>query len=256
MFANTRSAHKGQLYPVTETNNLVQRVEHNAEKEKSMSRKKANVEVLPAFTDREKNEYVKLTEKITTTQMKADGLARTIAGALYTIRQKKLYMIDGYKNVYEYAGEKHGISRGTCNDAIKVFERFSNPDTKQIDEEWAGFAWRALIMIKGLTDDEIKEMGITPETSSTAIKKMLDERKAIEDGSKTDNVSEEQEDKQEENAPSDEVEVSESEREEPNSFPQHELHLSDLNGIEELTQFFLENWDAILNSDYDVLVTK
>lgn len=221
-----------------------------------MARKKQNMEVLPAFTDKEKNEYVKLTEKITSTQMKADGLARTIAGALYTIRQKKLYMIDGYKNVYEYAGEKHGISRGTCNDAIKVFERFSNPDTKQIDEEWAGFAWRALIMIKGLTDEEIKEMGITPETSSTAIKKMLDERKAIEDGGKTDNIGEELEDGKEENASSDEVSVSESEREEPNSFPQHELHLSDLNGIEELTQFFLENWDAILNSEYDILVTK
>lgn len=219
-----------------------------------MARKKSNVEVIPAFTEKEKNEYQKLTERITATQIKADGLARTIAGALYTIRQKKLFMIDGYKNVYEYADAKHGISRGTCNDAIKVFERFSDPDTKQIAEEWSGFAWRALIMIKGLTDEEIDEMGITAETSSTAIKEMLNAKKALEDGS-AEEQSEQGEEVETEQSEQHE-EVAEDNADEPHSFPQIELHLSDLAGIEELTQYFKEHWEDIVNSEYDVVVTK
>ena len=108
--------------------------------------KKTNIEIIPAFTNDEKKLYKKLTDVITATQSKADGLARTISGALWEIKEKKLYMVDGYKNIYDYSAEMHGISRGTTSDAINTFARFRDPDTKQIDSKYADFAWRSLMM--------------------------------------------------------------------------------------------------------------
>ena len=58
-----------------------------------MANRKNNVEIIPAFTNDEKKLYKKLTDVITATQSKADGLARTISGALWEIKEKKLYMV-------------------------------------------------------------------------------------------------------------------------------------------------------------------
>lgn len=126
------------------------------------------------FSNNEISQFAELGQKINTAQKQADGLARTIAGALYAIQAKKLYEIESYKNIYEYAEQTHGISRGTCSDAINVFKRFGDKDNKtELLPEWQDYAFRSLIMMKKLDDDTIGRLQLTPTTISKEIKQRI-----------------------------------------------------------------------------------
>lgn len=126
------------------------------------------------FSSNEISQFAELGTKINTAQKQADGLARTIAGALYAIQVKKLYEIESYKNIYEYAEQTHGISRGTCSDAINVFKRFGDKDNKtELLPEWQAYAFRALIMMKNVTDDTLARLEITPILTSKEIKQRI-----------------------------------------------------------------------------------
>lgn len=126
------------------------------------------------FSSNEISQLATLGAKINDAQKQADGLARTIAGALYAIKAKKLYEIESYKNIYEYAEQTHGISRGTCSDAINVFKRFGDKDNKtELLPEWQAYAFRALIMMKNVTDDTIARLEITPSLTSKEIKQRI-----------------------------------------------------------------------------------
>lgn len=128
-----------------------------------------------SFSPAEIAEYSELTVKIEGAQKQADGLARTIAGALSRIKSRKLYEYQGYKNIYEYGEQRHGIARGTVSDAINVYERFQNPDNKgTLLPEFEPFAWRALIMLKSIPDnDSIHKLGITYDMKSAEIKQRV-----------------------------------------------------------------------------------
>ena len=222
-----------------------------------MANRKNNVEIIPAFTNDEKKLYKKLTDVITATQSKADGLARTISGALWEIKEKKLYMVDGYKNIYDYSSEVHGISRGTTSDAINTFARFRDPDTKQIDSKYADFAWRSLIMMKSLSDEEIISLGITSTMNSTEIKHLLDAKKQLE-APKQDEAPKHDEAQTPDIDAVSNINVSRetSDGEPADVFPTITINLSKFDSVESLTEYFREHWDGIMNSEYDVLVTK
>ena len=222
-----------------------------------MANRKNNVEIIPAFTNDEKKLYKKLTDVITATQSKADGLARTISGALWEIKEKKLYMVDGYKNIYDYSSEVHGISRGTTSDAINTFARFRDPDTKQIDSKYADFAWRSLIMMKSLSDEEIISLGITSTMNSTEIKRLLDTKKQLEAPKKDEAPKQDEAQTPDIDAISN-INVSRetSDGEPADVFPTITINLSKFDSVESLTEYFREHWDGIMNSEYDVLVTK
>lgn len=121
--------------------------------------------------------YQSCTNAIRNAQGKADGLARTIAKSLTRLADTKAYEAGGYKNIYDYSAEEHGISRGTTSDAINVFRTFANESHEEIAEEWKPYAWSVLIMLKKYDEpDKLVEMlGITPETTRAEVKKKLDE---------------------------------------------------------------------------------
>ena len=224
-----------------------------------MANRKSNIEIIPAFTNDEKKLYKKLTDIIITTQSKADGLARTISGALWEIKEKKLFMVDGYKNIYDYSSEVHGISRGTTSDAINTFARFRDPDTRQIDSKYADFAWRSLIMMKSLSDEEIVSLGITSTMNSTEIKCLLDARKQLEAPKKDEAPKQDEAPAQTPDIDAiSNINVSRetSDGEPADVFPTITINLSKFDSVESLTEYFREHWDGIMNSEYDVLVTK
>lgn len=213
------------------------------------------------WTENDKAKYAELTDTIKACQNSADGLARTVAGALSEIKKKELFMLEGYKNIYEYANTVHGISRGTTSDAINTFDRFQKDGA--IDSKYAGFAWRSLIMLKNYTDEEILEMGITVEMNSTQIKKVLEARKeaekAIEEKNKLEVAPEsaEQEAKPETTEQFDASnEKEESEIPEAgDSFPTVTIH-TEGKTIKELSKEIEKYLAQIQNSEVDVVLTK
>lgn len=144
-----------------------------------MANKKSKAMLTRSFSTAELSDYAQLTVAIEGAQKQADGLARTIAGALSRVKARKLYEIDGYKNIYEYGEQRHGIARGTVSDAINVYERFQNPDKKgTLLPEFEPFAWRALIMMKSIpTNEAIHQLGITYDMKSAEIKQRVQDYK-------------------------------------------------------------------------------
>lgn len=218
-----------------------------------MSKKNTSLVDTHVWTENDKAKYAELTDTIKACQNSADGLARTVAGALSEIKKKELFMLEGYKNIYEYANTVHGISRGTTSDAINTFDRFQKDGA--IDSKYAGFAWRSLIMLKNYTDEEILEMGITVEMNSTQIKKVLEARKEAEKAI--------EEKKQEAESGKQEAEQfdASNETEEPeipeanDSFPTVTIH-TEGKTIKELSKEIEKYLAQIQNSEVDVVLTK
>ena len=46
------------------------------------------------------------------------------AFALHAIYKNKLYRLDNFKNIYDFAKENYSIARGTCNNFINICEKF------------------------------------------------------------------------------------------------------------------------------------
>lgn len=50
------------------------------------------------------------------------------AFALHAIYKHKLYQLDNFKNIYDFAKETYSIARGTCNNFINICEKFGVPN--------------------------------------------------------------------------------------------------------------------------------
>lgn len=225
-----------------------------------MSRKNTALVDEHVWSENDKAKYVELTDIIRSCQNSADGLARTISGALFEIKKKELYMLEGYKNIYEYANTVHGISRGTTSDAINTFNRFQKDGA--IDSKYAGFAWRSLIMLKNYTDDEILEMGITVEMNSTEIKKVLEARKeadkAIEEKKQEAEIGKQEAESGKQEAEQFDASNETKEPEIPeadDSFPAVTIH-TEGKTIKELSKEIEKYLAQIQNSELDVILTK
>ena len=218
-----------------------------------MSKKSTALVDEHVWTENDKAKYAELTDTIRTCQTSADGLARTVAGALSEIKKRELFMLEGYKNIYEYANTVHGISRGTTSDAINTFDRFQKDGA--IDSKYAGFAWRSLIMLKNYTDEEILEMGITVEMNSTQIKKVLEARKeadkAIEEKEQEAESGKQEAEQFDASNETEEPEIPESD----DSFPTVTIH-TEGKTIKELSKEIEKYLAQIQNSEVDVVLTK
>lgn len=222
-----------------------------------MSKKSTALVDEHVWTENDKAKYAELTDTIKTCQNSADGLARTVAGALSEIKKRELFMLEGYKNIYEYANTVHGISRGTTSDAINTFDRFQKDGA--IDSKYAGFAWRSLIMLKNFSDEEILEMGITVEMNSTQIKKVLEARKevdkAIEDKKKQEATKQEAESETAKQFDASNEKEDTKIPEADDSFPTVTIH-TEGKSIKEISKEIEQYLAQIQNSEVDVVLTK
>lgn len=130
-------------------------------------------------TVEDKNEFKKLDGVIYDNMENISKSGYAVAFAIHTIYAKKLYRVDGYKNVYSYALERYGLSRTTCNDFINMVERFgkiSGNEKECISEirpEYELYGNSQLLAMKGYNDSEIKDAKINPSMSVREIKKAL-----------------------------------------------------------------------------------
>lgn len=145
-----------------------------------MAKKDNTNNELSVFSTQDINKLEECSRNILEAQMKSDGLAETIAANLYIIHRKKLYEIDDFKNIYDYAKERFDISRGTVSDSIGVFERFGNKEAYKIEGKYAEYNFSTLMRMKKLSDEEIEKCGISPTMSRkeviACIEKLKDEK--------------------------------------------------------------------------------
>lgn len=130
-------------------------------------------------TVEDKKEFKRLDNIVYESMGSISKFGYAVAFAIHTIYTKKLYRVDGYKNVYSYALERYGLSRTTCNDFINMVERFgkiSGNEKECITEirpEYELYGNSQLLAMKGYNDSEIKDAKINPSMSVREIKKAL-----------------------------------------------------------------------------------
>lgn len=212
------------------------------------------------FTPAEEKRLSYLKDRVLKTQGKADSLARTIAGALYEINEKKLFRIESYTSIGVYANDMFGIAKSTTSEAISTFTRFkSESDPCKLGEEWESYGWKALTMLRKYSDEDIAVMGITSDCTNKeiahSIKAFEDSKTAIEIHDAEEKPVEEEKPLEEE-IPVDDVSRETFEEEAPHSFPQTEIHISEYENPESLLDIIKEHWSHIINSDYDIVFTK
>lgn len=118
----------------------------------------AKNEIVEVITEIDKKNYNQCIEKIGTL---LTGVAKSylmIGVQLKRIRDKKLFNVEGYKNVYELASEKFGMGKTTCGNAINVVERFCT-EKGVLKEEYKAFSFTQLVEMLPLEDDQLKDVG-------------------------------------------------------------------------------------------------
>ncbi len=140
-----------------------------------------------SFQPDEVKQYQELCNKIQAEIGSVESAYLTIAMELYTIREKQLYQIDNYPNVYDMAYDKFSLSRATCNNYINICKNFGKID--EVKKECSGllpeyekFSSSKLVAMLNIPDELRKE--ITPDMSVREIKRkrqIYEERKLLSD---------------------------------------------------------------------------
>ncbi len=100
---------------------------------------------------------------------------------LRVIRDEKLYQVDGYENVYDYAKEKYNLSVSSVSRFIAINTKFSDPaDPKTLNSKYAAMKIGAskLSEMLTMTDEEIEQ--VTAETTVKELREIKAKRKAKE----------------------------------------------------------------------------
>lgn len=100
-----------------------------------------------------------------------------IAFVLKTVYEEKLYQIDGYKNIYDYAFDNFNIARGTCSNWLKVVDNFGVLNSQTgfygLDDRLKDFSITQLILIRALSIEQIQAANIKPAMSTREIKQIV-----------------------------------------------------------------------------------
>lgn len=129
------------------------------------------------FTKADEDQFRACAQAITDAQNKAEGLAQTIAANLYIVSQKKLYQLEEYSTVHEWAMETFGIAKGTVSDAINTFARFGDGVTGKLQDKYSAYNYSTLMKLKKYSDEELEKMEINPEMSRSQVMKAIEEYK-------------------------------------------------------------------------------
>lgn len=103
-----------------------------------------------------------------------------VAFYLKTVYDKKLYEVQGFKNIYDYASEEFNIARGTVSNWLMIANNFGilNSDTGfySLDERLKDFSITQLVLVRQLTIEQIQELGIVPSMTTRQLKALIKEK--------------------------------------------------------------------------------
>lgn len=103
-----------------------------------------------------------------------------VAFYLKTVYDKKLYEVQGFKNIYDYANEEFNIARGTVSNWLMIASNFGIPNADtgfySLDERLKDFSITQLVLVRQLTIEQIQELGIIPSMTTRQLKALIKEK--------------------------------------------------------------------------------
>lgn len=104
------------------------------------------------------------------------------AFALHAIYKHKLYTLDNFKNIYDFAKENYNIARGTCNNFINICEKFGianeNGNIMELSDKYKGYGISQLVVMLAFPEELLDKC--SSDRSVRDLKKM---RQDYESGS-------------------------------------------------------------------------
>lgn len=92
------------------------------------------------------------------------------------IRDDKLYMEDGYANIYECAADQFGYSQSTVSRFINICEKFSKgKDSPELDDRYEGFDKSQMVEMLPLEQEDLEK--VTSEMTVKEIREIKEDRK-------------------------------------------------------------------------------
>ena len=120
------------------------------------------------FTKEQKEEYKSACRQIVSSMKSLETSFIKLALALHNVDSGKLYEIEGYKNIYEFAKERYNISKSTCYNYLGLVDAFGlTADSKPLYTYTQMVA--LLPAVRAGVDIEAK---ISPNMSVSEIKKL------------------------------------------------------------------------------------
>lgn len=103
----------------------------------------------------------------------------TIGYYLKYIRDKKLYIQDGFESIWEFAQDTYGISKSTCSRWMHMNDKFSeNGNSPELRQEFASFGKSQLQEMLYLNDKQIEQA--KPEMTAKEIREIRKPQKQEE----------------------------------------------------------------------------
>lgn len=147
-------------------------------------------------TAEEKRLYKCFRNQIDKAFEKAENSYLEIAFSLHSIYDRKLYRLDDYQNIYEFAKDNYAIKKTSCNNFINIAEVFGLPNENgtitALKEEYKDFTSSKLIVMLNFKDNPAYLAKCTPDMSVRQLKELVKGYKnALEDKESDDTEEEE-----------------------------------------------------------------
>lgn len=113
--------------------------------------------------------YAESVEVIRNSMNRIQELSVVIGFNLKKIKENKLYLVGGYKNIYELAEAEFGISRTTAIRFMNICIQFSQGNNSPyLDEQYAGFSTSQLFELLAMSPEQ-RNM-VTPDMTVRQIR--------------------------------------------------------------------------------------
>lgn len=102
----------------------------------------------------QKNSIVKCMDNVKGSYLK-------IGLALVKIHKGNMYVLDGYKNITEFAEKIFGLPRATTNNSMNIVNKFCKEGTATLLDEYIGYNFTQLVEMLPMSDDMLSKVELT-----------------------------------------------------------------------------------------------
>lgn len=117
--------------------------------------------------------------------------------ALHSIYSRKLYKLDGFANIYDFAQDTYGIKKTTCNSFINICEKFGLPNENgtmvKLQDSYVDYKPSQLMVMVAFPQDLLNkcDKGMTVRQLKQMFKEYKEDLNALEADDSIINVTEE-----------------------------------------------------------------
>lgn len=119
----------------------------------------------------QKNSIVKCMDNVKGSYLK-------IGLALVKIHRGNMYVLDGYKNIADFAESVFALPRATTNNSMNIVKKFCNPGTTSLMDEFVGYNFTQLVEMIPMSDELLAQVDVT--MSAAKMRELKKSAKKIE----------------------------------------------------------------------------